>query len=1664
METRRELKFKRLIFNDKNKKKIEQSEDVAVAVNLLFIDGLPFQSNQVEFCQVHGTLFDIQENQFIGRTCTILNTSDIKKRKLNIEKNIYFYTSNEEKLILIIELSVQKKDTKYTESVGWGILQPLQFMKKSTDTSLKRLSLLHGSPRILLVIGNPFELKDGHALPSKLQSTEVVYTVHPHYALLKVNHLFPENTLLCDSDVIPGLISTHDDLQIKDVLKKPKLQKCTTCVLDHIFIKISPSIVDFENELITKVKEDKTSEELSSTDIAVAERRLIVGVHNSWNYIQEKEVHHLVIGSMKHYSNSSLSKIASSKSKKDGDEMVLLLRNRVKLNIPEDFNIFLVFFLEYVLSFVTTPKDRKTTTFPVLLNWCKWFPFVEKVSTDITLNLNFGPAENVEEKLLYRTKNIQMSFNFSTLIGKKKGLIPLKNEESNQEFEKLVSPSKSFNEPEQNETDSASSVIENFPKHQSFLKETELTEVAIINGFQLPVIPVIKQQSSGAKFVSRATYSLLQAVGFPPIRDQQGKLPHMVDSLNSTDFEKEIQDPYICNDIILQFLAYSCHLDSKRFFPHVLFFTFQFYRFPPIQTERLLLENQDNINYNKPYILYCFQSGGNKKTNIPGYHVRYHIDPAYLTPGERKEFLNYIYSHWLHIDVWDGNSLLYVGTASLQLKCLCRQGREAVQSMLELDIWQENYVDECTNRVNNEKKLQGNLYLRIANIGSPSSITSLKKIHDLSSTNLLPIVTPQPVNKHEYKACLVTKARPIVELNQEISSFLVSHFDDLYLENVIGLSEEKRRKLARMEAVRKAIEENGNICKMDILWRMDYSFNIQNLPKPEIDLVHIFQEYDTSNILNNNIIISPFLRAKFVSRATYSLLQAVGFPPIRDQQRKLPHMVDSLNSTDFEKEIQDPYICNDIILQFLAYSCHLDSKRFFPHVLFFTFQFYRFPPIQTERLLLENQDNINYNKPYILYCFQSGENKKTNIPGYHVRYHIDPAYLTPGERKEFLNYIYSHWLHIDVWDGNSLLYVGTASLQLKCLCRQGREAVQSMLELDIWQENYVDECTNRVNNEKKLQGNLYLRIANIGSPSSITSLKKIHDLSSTNLLPIVTPQPVNKHEYKACLVTKARPIVELNQEISSFLVSHFDDLYLENVIGLSEEKRRKLARMEAVRKAIEENGNICKMNKQKIFTDRVKDFHTIDAYRENHKHENILSILQKSITVETTIHPMLGSTYFFEFELTNPYPREHRIFIECQHPSLNVVFCTDEWKHFRQLWKIEEFVEENFFSQSNFQKGTMPQLFVRPYEKVRIPFKYLSLNNIAKCESWKATSGHIFTAEMLTKYPLSDYFKPFTIKVNFKTEDAKLIYILNINIQPVPPNIQQSFYFLVSENAFLNRRIRISKRIITLINRKHFSQINILCSDNNVICGVQRSENIKDQIDIYFKAACGEAGIERRFYLFLYDNPFMSKPIHTWLIETLTVQRIDISCPMGQCVQSSVVLKGADETHLVQCFTSHPTELQLFPNGYFTLSANTFQELQLIAKSDLPGTKKIYVNLVNMEFYSLMKTWLIVLMCQRPTITKSYQVQLSITSQDIAIKRITYSNQYNYPKTYLVSSSHPQLLQLAEQKFSIEPRKNYSLGLLFFPQHKPMSEEIFIFVNNLEGKNEETFSIRMIVS
>ena len=44
------------------------------------------------------------------------------------------------------------------------------------------------------------------------------------------------------------------------------------------------------------------------------------------------------------------------------------------------------------------------------------------------------------------------------------------------------------------------------------------------------------------------------------------------------------------------------------------------------------------------------------------------VDPSYMQPGEGHVFSQYLLGQALHIDVWDGDSLLLIGSTTLQLK------------------------------------------------------------------------------------------------------------------------------------------------------------------------------------------------------------------------------------------------------------------------------------------------------------------------------------------------------------------------------------------------------------------------------------------------------------------------------------------------------------------------------------------------------------------------------------------------------------------------------------------------------------------------------------------------------------------------------------------------------------------------------------------------------------------------------------------------------------------------------------------------------------------------------------------------------------------------------------------------------------------------------------
>lgn len=52
----------------------------------------------------------------------------------------------------------------------------------------------------------------------------------------------------------------------------------------------------------------------------------------------------------------------------------------------------------------------------------------------------------------------------------------------------------------------------------------------------------------------------------------------------------------------------------------------------------------------------------------PGMQVQFKVDESFLRQGEKRWFLRYLALHTMHIDIWDSDSLLLIGSTAIELK------------------------------------------------------------------------------------------------------------------------------------------------------------------------------------------------------------------------------------------------------------------------------------------------------------------------------------------------------------------------------------------------------------------------------------------------------------------------------------------------------------------------------------------------------------------------------------------------------------------------------------------------------------------------------------------------------------------------------------------------------------------------------------------------------------------------------------------------------------------------------------------------------------------------------------------------------------------------------------------------------------------------------------
>ncbi|NXG46759.1 NPHP4 protein, partial [Psilopogon haemacephalus] len=821
------------------------------------------------------------------------------------------------------------------------------------------------------------------------------------------------------------------------------------------------------------------------------------------------------------------------------------------------------------------------------------------------------------------------------------------------------------------------------------------------------------------------------------------------------------------------------------------------------------------------------------------------------------------------------------------------------------------------------------------------------------------------------------------------------------------------------------------------------------------------------------------------SRAALARLQAAGFPQILDRNQ-LPVEISEPPepaSVSLRLEESDPLQSDEIILQFLAFGRDTRDgmEGPWPGTIFLTFQFYRFPPVTTARLQLVRAER---GAAQLLVRLNRDGTLSAGPPGLQLRYLLDPAALRHGERRWFLRYLAEHSLQIDVWDGDSLLLVGSAAVRLQPLLRQGREAVRTHHELEVTTTEYEPDVTvlgrealrhgalQPLGVRVLVRGHLHLCLANVGHPCEETPGQlpshPRHVPGSGSAANISAGSWIPLNAAGGGQVSRARRLAEVDGELAAALHSSQAGARLPPPAAPGEAtaaRQRKLRRMALVRQQEDASGgrmpqlSVRRGGWQEQRARHLRDLRIIDAYRDHTKGKSIARVLSQAITATHTVHAVLGTAEFFEFALKNPCGVQHTVTIEVDQPELSVILDPREWRHFKELTKSATPVEEEMF---HLRQDLKPQVYLRPNETLCIPFKYQTFSADPAIATAQGPAGLDADASVAT-LGKSEGRQTKHIQVCFQGSGGRPLALLRVKVEPQPHVVDQTFRFYHPELTFLKKTIRLPPwhtlpgAPVGMPGGE--PQMFVRCSDPNIICETKNMGPGEPQ-DIFLKVAGGPSPQIKKFFVAIYMDAWLAVPTQIWQFYLHSLQRLDLSGTAGQVARLSLLLRGTAAPRKVQAFTSHPQELQVDPDGAFLLPANAVQELHLSVRPRRAGSRFLYLNLVDVESHQLVSSWLLCLSCRQPLISKVFEISLPVGGS--CTKRITYTNPYPSPRLYFLGTNRPDLLQFKEDSFQVAAGEVYSIGLRFTPSREAGEEEILIHINDHEDKNEESFCVRVL--
>eukprot|EP00955_Chlamydomonas_euryale_P030464 320552-Chlamydomonas_euryale.AAC.45 len=189
---------------------------------------------------------------------------------------------------------------------------------------------------------------------------------------------------------------------------------------------------------------------------------------------------------------------------------------------------------------------------------------------------------------------------------------------------------------------------------------------------------------------------------------------------------------------------------------------------------------------------------------------------------------------------------------------------------------------------------------------------------------------------------------------------------------------------------------------------------------------------------------------------------------------------------------------------------------------------------------------------------------------------------------------------------------------------------------------------------------------------------------------------------------------------------------------------------------------------------------------------------------------------------------------------------------------------------------------------------------------------------------------------------------LELRVVPRPLVIDRTFRFYQPEHSLMRQVVKMKTLpgVDAAFAGGALRALTVACSHPDIIVGAGAggmAGGAGERDEVYLKYKLGGAPEVTHFYVLLYTDRLMARPVEVWQCFAHCLRKVDMRAVIGQTSQASVVVRGATSTRRVAAYSSHPDELQVNPPS-FVLVSGALTELLLSFRPVAAGMRDIKVG------------------------------------------------------------------------------------------------------------------------